>query len=565
MAGPYYWVGGSGTWDGSATTHWSTSSGGSNGAGPPTSADNVIFDTLANATGYTLTVAAGAVCADMTMGAPLTGNITWNGTGVALTIGGSLTLAASGITRNYSGSLVFTATTTGKTITTNGVSLASAITFDGVGGGWTLGSALTSTAATGTTLTNGALDLGGFTFTCAVFSSNNSNTRSIAFNSAKIVCTAATCWSCATITNLAITGTPTVECSSVAGTVQQWQHGNSAGGSEANAINAKLGASTGSVTLSGHYGTVDFSLYTAGTGVSVSARTIYNSLNLPAATPFSAGVGATTLGGSAGTKTLTSNGTTIDFPITLNATGATWQLADNLTMGSTRNLTLTAGTLDLNGKTVSCQTFSSNNSNVRTLAFGTGSITVNTNFTATTATNLTVTYSAGAKISMSSASSKAFTGGGASWPKLENSGAGAVTFGSSNNTFADITTTVLPATFTFTSGTTQTFTAFSLSGTAGNLCTINSSTPGSAATLSKSSGTVTVTYCDLTDSAATGGATWTALTASGNTNGGGNTGWVFSSNVVVGTGVVNFAYTTSGLVTGVSARNGISGAGVTVL
>ena len=28
----YYWVGGSGTWDGSSTTHWATSSGGAGGA-----------------------------------------------------------------------------------------------------------------------------------------------------------------------------------------------------------------------------------------------------------------------------------------------------------------------------------------------------------------------------------------------------------------------------------------------------------------------------------------------------------------------------------------------------
>lgn len=39
-----YWVGGNGTWDTSSTTHWSTSSGGANGASVPDVADNVIFD-----------------------------------------------------------------------------------------------------------------------------------------------------------------------------------------------------------------------------------------------------------------------------------------------------------------------------------------------------------------------------------------------------------------------------------------------------------------------------------------------------------------------------------------
>jgi hypothetical protein len=64
-------------------------------------------------------------------------------------------------------------------------------------------------------------------------------------------------------------------------------------------------------------------------------------------------------------------------------------------MGSTRTFTLTAGTLDLVDKTLSTGIFNSNNSNVRTLAFGTGNITVTSSgviiFTLSIATNLTVT------------------------------------------------------------------------------------------------------------------------------------------------------------------------------
>lgn len=45
----YYWVG-SGTWDTSSSTNWSSSSGGSGGAGVPTSADDVIFDSGSNGT-----------------------------------------------------------------------------------------------------------------------------------------------------------------------------------------------------------------------------------------------------------------------------------------------------------------------------------------------------------------------------------------------------------------------------------------------------------------------------------------------------------------------------------
>lgn len=39
-----YWVGGTGTWDNSSTTHWSATSGGASGASVPTLADDVFFD-----------------------------------------------------------------------------------------------------------------------------------------------------------------------------------------------------------------------------------------------------------------------------------------------------------------------------------------------------------------------------------------------------------------------------------------------------------------------------------------------------------------------------------------
>lgn len=43
----YYWVGGPGTWD-STATHWSLTSGGAGGAGVPTSTDDVVIDAASN-------------------------------------------------------------------------------------------------------------------------------------------------------------------------------------------------------------------------------------------------------------------------------------------------------------------------------------------------------------------------------------------------------------------------------------------------------------------------------------------------------------------------------------
>lgn len=51
----YYWVGGTGTWD-TSSTNWATSSGGTGGAGVPTSADTVIFDSGSNSTDYVVTL-----------------------------------------------------------------------------------------------------------------------------------------------------------------------------------------------------------------------------------------------------------------------------------------------------------------------------------------------------------------------------------------------------------------------------------------------------------------------------------------------------------------------------
>jgi hypothetical protein len=178
-----YWVGGTGTWDATTTTHWSASSGGATGASVPTSADAVVFDSLSNATAYTVTATATQLrCAALTMAGPLTGNVTWAGT-APLAIHGNVTLAATGITRSYTGAITLTGSSTGRTLTTNGVALASATTVNGVGCEWALGSALDLTSGGGGTftLTNGSFNLSGYNLTAQQISSDNGNLRTINF------------------------------------------------------------------------------------------------------------------------------------------------------------------------------------------------------------------------------------------------------------------------------------------------------------------------------------------------------------------------------------------------
>jgi hypothetical protein len=218
-----YWVGGTGTWDATTTTNWATSTGGAGGASAPTSADNVIFDSLSNATLYTVTVGTNAVCADLTAAGPLVGNVTFSLAATArINCYGSFTLAATGITwtATSSSQLNFLATTTGKTVTTNGVSLtATTVIFNGVGGGWTLGSALTIVGVS-FFITDGSFDSGNYNISANGLSSSNANVRSISLGSSTVTLVGSSgVVNTATTTNLTFNaGTSQITCSAASPT-----------------------------------------------------------------------------------------------------------------------------------------------------------------------------------------------------------------------------------------------------------------------------------------------------------------------------------------------------------
>ncbi len=205
FATTYYWVGGTGNWN-DPTNHWSTSSGGSGGAGnTPTATDDVVFDALSNTTNYTVTVNAAAVCKAFTMGAPLTNKVTWAGSSsLAISDSIALTGGTAGITRTYTGVITFNATSGTKTITLNGVTMNSDFTFDGVGGAWKFMDAFNTSAKT-ITVTNGSLDINAQTVTAGVLSSNNSNTRTITCGNATITLSSPGSITFTTSTNLTFT------------------------------------------------------------------------------------------------------------------------------------------------------------------------------------------------------------------------------------------------------------------------------------------------------------------------------------------------------------------------
>ncbi len=82
-------------------------------------------------------------------------------------------------------------------------------------------------------------------------------------------------------------------------------------------------------------------------------------------------------------------------------------------------------------------------------------------------------------------------------------------------------------------GATTTVTTFSSSGATPRQ--LQSTSAGTQAALSQSSGSVSVANMTIKDINATGGATWLAYTTDGNVDDGNNTGWVFSAPVVLDT------------------------------
>lgn len=459
-----------------------------------------------------------------------------------LTFSSGMALAASTFATTFAG------TSGTQLITTNGQTLDFPITQDGVGGTVQLQDNLTitNTSSTSYVLTNGALDLNNFNLsTAGRFSSDNSNVRSINFGTTgKVLLTgsAVTLFFMNTATNFSYTGTSYVGLTANSSTgIRSFGMGSIAGGTESNALSFYVTAGTDEVSFGSQAKALNLNFTGFSGSLGAASNTIYGNIVLSSAMNTGSG-GTWTLAATAGTQQITTNGTTLNRTIEQNGVGGTVQLQDALTVGATYTLTVSNGTFDTNGQTISgpaevtlatgtvglknaftvpvTQTsgnvtlfantstttytltagtlnlngfnltastqFSTNNSNVRSINFASfgkvilsGSGTV---WDATTATNLTTAGSG--MISLTSASAKTFAGGGASYRTISQDGVGTLTL-SGANTFDTIDNTVQPTTVTFPAGATTSVSNFMLSGTSGNLVTINSNSPGTRFTLAQ--------------------------------------------------------------------------------
>jgi len=338
-----YWVGGTASWDATAGTKWALTSGGLGGEAVPTASDDVYFDAASGA--VTITLSGARTC------------LNFNSTGFTGTVAGTGTLAVSasatygaGATYSNTGTWTFNATSGINTITSNGKSFVFSMNFNGVGGTWKLIDALTLGATNSTTLTNGTLDLDGKNLTCGILSSSNSNTRTLAFGTGQIyvIGSSATIIAFNTVTGYTTSGTPIVNATYSGSTgTRTIRFGSSGGATESNVFSLNITAGTDALSMIlSSYKTVNFTGY-AGTISAGYDITIYGGLTVSSGMTLGASTSKITFAATSGSHNITTNGKTLDFPLTFSGIGGTFAFQDALTQGSTRAFTITNGTVQL--------------------------------------------------------------------------------------------------------------------------------------------------------------------------------------------------------------------------
>lgn len=310
----------------------------------------------------------------------------------------------------------------------------------------------------------------------------------------------------------------------------------------ADAVTFNSSSGTGTVTMSGSVtiaslNMVNSSALTLG---GAGGRTVNGSVTFGSSVTYG-GTAPLTINNS-GSMTFISNGKCWAGNVTFSGSGAA-TIQDDFCVNSTRSLTISGsgsvttggGVTSLNAGTftISSGTFDATSMSGVSAAInltGTGTVlsiaggatyTAPTNTKITSAANTAVTVAGGGK-----ALGILWFSRGVSTATNTITGANSYTGIKDDGTRAH--TLVFPAstTQTLSSGT------FNVNGTASQLISLRSSSPGTQWTISDASGSNSVDYLDIQDSAATGGATFTAGTNS--INSGNNTGWVFG-----GTGIVS--------------------------
>lgn len=577
-----YWVGGTGNWDASSTTNWSSSSGGSGGATTPGSSDVAIFD--ASSGGGTVTVTAAKSVSGITAGA-YTGTLNTNNQSITTSgvfnISGSgsrtITLGSSSITvgtwtATTTTNLTFNSNTSTITMTGTGTFNGGGLTYYNVvssGSSWTLNgvNTFTNLTKTGAASKNGIMTLqANQTISGTLTVNGNSAVNRVLITSSAITAQRTLTAGTVTMTNVNLrwisgAGAGSWNLSDITGgagdcggnsnitfttaSTQTW-NGTSGGNWSENAWTTRVPLPQDTALISSSFGTVTitFDIYdipnisfasASGTitATFTASMSIYGAIDFTNITTVDSGSFTLDLMGG-GSHNIDTNGNSLANPLVISSVGGTYTLQDSIT--TTAGITLTKGTLNLNNYNLTCSTFTSSNANTRTLTMGSGTIELTgqgTVWETSTVTNFTLNGNT-STIKLTTAidtNTNFLKMGGKTYYNLWIDTANRSTFVNilqGSNTFNDLKVSAGQGLY-FETGTTQTVSSLTAIGDSDNIITLS----GFAGwTISDSTGTNSVEYCNISYSTATGGATWNATNS---VDGGDNNGWNFGS-VVTPTG-----------------------------
>ena len=248
---------------------------------------------------------------------------------------------------------------------------------------------------------------------------------------------------------------------------------------------------TTGITLNHNVAVTRYGSYILGSGVSIS------------------GTQTQTFSGRS-TMVFTSAGKTIPFDIIVDAPSGTFRLGDAYSASNT--ITHTRGTFDAFNYNVTCTRFASANTNTRTITMGSGLWTISGTGTGgasawnlgTNISNLTFNKdTANILLSNTSTTAREFRGSstGLSFNKLTIGGATgtSVTTITGNSSFTELASTKTVAHTVSISSNLGTIDTWSITGTVGNVVTVNSSTAGSRRTFSLTNVTTGIDYLSVKD------------------------------------------------------------------
>ncbi len=421
---------------------------------------------------------------------------TFTKTAASFSIGGNFTVG-TGSTWSSTGGTITLTSSSSVNITTNGVTVNQSITING-SGTFTLQSNLTMTGSviSSLTLAQGTLTAGSFNITASIMISSGTGTKFLNMGSGTwtLVEASGNAWNFGVLTGL------TVNCQTSSVVLSGNAASSSAGGFTYNNFSFTGG---GLADIGGNNTFNNLTVTGVGAGdsfeVNSSPQTITGTFTVTGASSSNKMAVFSSTAGSLRTIIFNQasflNVTWTDITLTMNGTGNTWTLQENLILTSSSTagaaLNVSNGTLAPSSSNYTITTGQLTVASAGTLTIGT-----NTNLTLTgTGSVLSIASGAstvnvnGSTILLNNTTNTAVaivSGSGRVWNNLtisRGASTGSVTIDGSNTWNTITSTTTAAYSFVFEAATTNTVSSWSVSGTSGNLISIDSSTSGTLANI----------------------------------------------------------------------------------